>query len=61
MFEEILPYGSQRQRESGALIFPVHPKQREAERNREDLARELAEVRKLKEELMELKKELRGD
>ncbi len=55
------PQGAKRQHESGALIFPVHPRELKAEQQRADLDRELEEVRVLKKELEELKKELRGE
>lgn len=47
----------QRQRSSGALIFPVSPQQLKAEKMQEDLASELIQVKELKEELINLIKE----
>lgn len=61
MFEPNLPPGAVRQRSSGALIFPVHPQEAVREKKMEELDKELAEVRKLKEELIELKDSLTPD
>ena len=47
----------QRQRSSGALIFPVSPHQLKTEKLQEDLASEIEEVKNLKEELKDLLKE----
>lgn len=55
-FDENLPQGSKRDRKSGALLFPVHPRELEAYRKREEIDNELEEIKKLKEELIELKK-----
>lgn len=61
MIEPNLPQGAVRQKGSGALIFPVHPKEAEREKKMKDLDKELAEVRKLKEELIELKDNLTSE
>lgn len=57
-YNEDLPKGSYRQQASRALIFPVHPKELEAQKNRDELKKELQEVKALKEELIKLKEDL---
>lgn len=58
MIEPNLPQGAVRQESSGALIFPVHPKELEREKTLRELEVELGEIRSLKEELLNLKKDL---
>lgn len=58
MFEENIPQGAKRERNSGALIFPVHPREIEQEKKLRELDKELNKIRLLKEELQSLKDNL---
>lgn len=51
--------GGVRQGKSGAWIFPVHPKEKVRNKQMKELDSELAEVRKIKEELTELRDSLK--
>lgn len=55
---EDLPRGAVRQKGSGAIVFPIHPRDKEAQKDRQKLKEELAEVHELKEELKEIIKNL---
>ena len=60
-FSEDIPRGSKRDRKSGALIFPVHPRDIERIKKEEELDKEIEEVRVLKEELKQILKEAREE
>lgn len=54
----MMSQGGRRQGSSGAWIFPVNPKEKERKLKMKELDVELDEVRKLKEELVELRDNL---
>lgn len=60
-FSEDIPRGSKRDRKSGALIFPIHPRDIERIKKEEELDKEIEEVRVLKRELQEFLKEAKGE
>lgn len=60
-FSEDIPRGSKRDRKSGALIFPIHPRDIERIKKEEELDKEIEEVRELKKELQDILKEVKGE
>ena len=60
-FSEDIPRGSKRDRKSGALIFPIHPRDIERIKKEEELDKEIEEIRELKEELKQLLKDTKGE
>lgn len=72
VYDSTAPQGAMRDTESGGLVFPVNPREREklknqkeledkAKKTQDELEKELKEVKSLKDELLELKKELKGE
>lgn len=65
MFGEEGYLGAKRQKGSMALIFPVHPRELEAQKKREQIDSELEEIMKLRKEmeseLEEIRKAKRGE
>lgn len=53
--------GGKRQRESGALLFPAHPREIEKLKKEAELDKELEEIKELKSELEQLLKEAKGE
>ena len=53
--------GGRRQRESGALLFPAHPREIEKLKKEAELDKELEEIKELKSELEQLLKEAKGE
>ena len=56
-----LPYGGMRHVESGALLFPAHPREIERRKKEAELDIELEEIKALKEELKLILKEAKGE
>ena len=53
--------GGRRQRESGALLFPAHPREIEKLKKEAEIDKELKEIKELKTELEQLLKEAKGE
>lgn len=53
--------GGRRQRESGALLFPAHPREIEKLKKEAELDKELNDIRELKKELQDILKEVKGE
>ena len=53
--------GGKRQRESGALLFPAHPREIEKLKKEAELEEELNDIRELKKELQDILKEVKGE
>lgn len=53
--------GGRRQRGSGALLFPAHPREIEKLKKEAELDKELEEIKELKSELEQLLKEAKGE
>lgn len=60
-FSEDIPRGSKRDRKSGALIFPIHPRDIERIKKEAELDKELNDIRELKKELQDILKEVKGE
>lgn len=54
-------FGGRRQRESGALLFPAHPREIEKLKKEAEMDKELEEIKELKTELEQLLKEAKGE
>lgn len=61
MFGEEGYLGAKRQKKSHALIFPVHPRELKAQRERQEISSELEKIKQLRIELEELKNDLKGE
>lgn len=72
VYDSTAPQGAMRDTESGGLVFPVNPREKEklkkqkeledkSKKTQDELEKELKEVKSLKDELLELKKELKGE
>ena len=57
----MLAMGARKQSASGAWLFPEHPQEKARRNTMKELETELDEVRKLKEELLELKDNLTSE